>query len=116
MIKKINIGGEERGFSFGLGFLGELLEDTDLTIEEIGEKMQKNPFKWIPTIMYHSVKYHDESKDIPLVYTKADVVDWIDEIGIASEQVTLFMKSFIESLTKGVPNEEPVKEGSAKKK
>ena len=116
MIKRINIGGKERGFSFGLGFLGELLEETNLSIEEVGEKMQKNPFKWIPTIMFYSTKYHDESTDLEVDYTKLDIINWIDEIGIGSDQVTLFMKSFIESLSKGVPVEESKPADTPKKK
>ena len=47
--------------SFGLGFLGECLENLDLSVVQIGEKLDKNPFKWIPTLMYECIKY---SKDI----------------------------------------------------
>ncbi len=35
----------EYSYSFGLGFLGECLENLDLSVFEIGKKLDRNPFK-----------------------------------------------------------------------
>ena len=57
---KITIGNKEIEFAFGLGFLGAALEDMDLGVDEVQGKIQKNPFKIVPLLMYHSAKYAQE--------------------------------------------------------
>ena len=41
----LKISKKEFHFSFGLGFLGELLDNLDLSIDQVGDKITKNPFK-----------------------------------------------------------------------
>lgn len=85
---------------FGLGFLGECLENLDLSVVQIGEKLDKNPFKWIPTLMYESLKY---SQDID--FTLKDLIKWLDnEEG--KKTMNDFLLAFVKSLTKDVPKEE----------
>ena len=85
--------------SFGLGFLGECLENLDLSVVQIGEKLDKNPFKWIPTLMYESIKY---SKDID--FTIDDLIEWLDnEEGKTT--MNEFLLAFVDSLKKDVPKQ-----------
>lgn len=85
--------------SFGLGFLGECLENLDLSVLEIGEKLDKNPFKWIPILMYESIKY---SKEVD--FSIDDLIEWLDdEDGKAT--MNTFLLAFINSLTKDVPKQ-----------
>jgi len=85
--------------SFGLGFLGECLENLDLSVVQIGEKLDKNPFKWIPTLMYESIKY---SKDVD--FTLDDLVEWLDDEE-GKKTMNDFLLAFIKSLSKDVPKQ-----------
>ena len=97
-------------------FLGDFLEEVDLSLEEVGEKMQKNPFRLLPKMIYISARSEAEilSKDFDM--TLKDVIELIEaDGGIASPQVTKFINEWTKSLTNGVP-ESPAEEGDGKKK
>ena len=97
-------------------FLGDFLEEVDLSLEEVGEKMQKNPFRLLPKMIYISARSEAEilSKEFDL--TLKDVVEMIEsDGGIASPEVTRFINEWTKSLTNGVP-QSPAEEGDGKKK
>ncbi len=99
-------------FRFGLGFLGELLSNLDLNIEEVMLEVSKNPFKTIPVIMFTSAKYGFERDGKECEYTLYDFIDFIDaDGGIQAKSVEKFLQAFTDSMTKDVPKEE----GTAKK-
>jgi hypothetical protein len=99
-------------FHFGMGFLGELLDDLDTDIEGVMEKVNKNPFKMIPIIMFGAAKYGFERKDEECKYTLYDFIDFIDaDGGIQAKSVQKFLEAFTNSVIKDVPKEE----GTAKK-
>lgn len=103
---KLKIKDKEVVCVFGLGFLGECLENLDLSVVEIGEKLDKNPFKWIPTLMYESTLYYNDGK---LDFSKKDLIKWLDEDGTAGKQaLNDFLQAFMSSLTKDVPKQEQV--------
>jgi hypothetical protein len=99
----LNIGGEDRVFYFGLGFLGNLLESENIAMNEIDAKLAENPFKWIPLIMFYSCAFGYKRKNEFAPFDAFEVADWIDEVGMNSEVVTDFFKAFTQSLTKDVP-------------
>lgn len=102
----LNIGSKERVFYFGLGFLGNLLEKTGVQLHEIDEKIQGNPFKWMPEIMYHSLAYGYIRKNENPDFDGFDVADWIDEDGgFDSKNVVSFFTAFKQSLVKDVPEQ-----------
>ncbi len=101
----LNIGGEDRVFYFGLGFLGNLLESENIAMNEIDAKLAENPFKWIPLIMFYSCAYGFKRKGEYAPFDAFSVSDWIDEVGMDSEVVTDFFKAFTQSLTKDVPQD-----------
>lgn len=114
---KLKINGKDLEFSFGLGFLGELLEETGKGIDEVLVAIDKNPYKFIPTAMYVSCKYAYESKGKEVNFTKFEFFKWIDEDGGLTDKnksAIDFMKAFSDSLFKDVPKEDEV-EGSKKK-
>jgi len=111
----LNIGGEDRIFYFGLGFLGNLLEIENISMTEIDAKLAENPFKWIPLIMFHSCAFGFKRKNENPLFDAFDVSDWIDEAGIDSEVVTDFFKAFTQSLIKNVPTQPEVKKKVTKK-
>lgn len=99
----LNIGGEDRTFYFGLGFLGNLLEKENIQFHEIDEKTKGNPFKWIPLIMFYSCSFGYSRKNEFAPFDAFDVAEWIDEVGIDGSVVSDFFTAFRESLTKDVP-------------
>jgi hypothetical protein len=111
----LTIGGEERLFHFGLGFLGNLLESEKIAMTEIDAKLAENPFKWIPLIMFHSCAYGFKRKGQFAPFDAYSFADWIDEVGMDSEVVTSFFKAFMESLTKDVPEDKSKKKIVTKK-
>jgi len=118
-MKKINlhIGGEYRDFYFGLGFLGNLLEKTGVQMHEIDAKIQANPFKWMPEIMYHSLAYGYIRKNETPDFDVFTISDWIDDDGgFDSKSVVDFFTAFGQSLRKDVPEQkEEVKKKVTKK-
>jgi len=76
----LNIGGQERIFYFGLGFLGNLLETENIQLHEISEKLLKNSYKWMPLVMYHSLAWGYIRKNENVPFNVLDVADWIDEL------------------------------------
>jgi hypothetical protein len=111
----LNIGGQDRVFYFGLGFLGNLLESENIAMNEIDAKLAENPFKWIPLIMFYSCAFGFKRKNENPLFDAFDVADWIDEVGMDSEVVTSFFKAFTQSLVKDVPQEKNVKKKVTKK-
>jgi hypothetical protein len=112
---KLTIGGQEREFHFGLGFLGNLLESENIDFTEIDAKMAQNPFKWIPLIMYYSCAFGYKRKNEFAPFDTFDFAEWIDEIGLNDKVVTDFFEAFRLSLTKDVPESKDVKKKVTKK-
>lgn len=111
----LNLGGEERTFYFGLGFLGNLLEKENIGINEIDEKLVNNPFKWMPLIMYYSLVFGYTRKNEFAPFDAFDVAEWIDEIGIDDSTIVDFFNAFRQSLVKNVPLTKEVKKKVVKK-
>ena len=112
----LNIGGQDRIFYFGLGFLGNLIEKSGVGMHEIDAKIQENPFKWMPLIMFHSVAfgYIRNNEEIP--FTSFEVADWIDaDGGFDSKVVIDFFAAFRQSLVKDVPIDTKKKKKVTKK-
>lgn len=110
----LNIGGEDRVFHFGLGFIGNLLESEGIDMTEIDAKLAQNPFKWIPLIMYHSCAFAFKRKGENPLFDAFDVSDWIDEVGMDSEVVKSFFQAFNNSLVKDVPEDKSKKKAKEK--
>ena len=104
--KTIKFGSNEFEFFFGLSFLGEFLEEQKISLNDIDEKLNTNPFKFLPTLMYASYKHNLErnGKNVKLKYY--NFVDVLEENGgFNSEQIQEFMQAFTKSLTSGVEQE-----------
>jgi len=111
---KLEFNGKDYTFPFGLGFIGECLNNLDLDVVEIGEKLDKNVFKWTPTLMHESHKFHCYMNDLEAEFTYKELLTWIDEDANGFEKVSTFLKEFLKSLTAMLPKEE-VKKGVKKK-
>lgn len=112
----LNLGGEDRVFYFGLGFLGNLIEKSGVGMHEIDSKIQENPFKWMPEIMFHSVAFGFIRQGQEVPFNSFHVADWIDaDGGFDSQNVMRFFEAFRQSLVKDVPIENDSKKKTMKK-
>lgn len=98
----IQIGDESYHCPFGLEFLGECLENLGLNVNEIGEKLDNNPFKWIPTLMYESIKLGKGELD----FTYSEFVNRLDEDVNGQKTMAAFLNAFVDSLRKDVPKQD----------
>lgn len=102
----LTINKDKVDFRFGLGFLGKALEELNLSIDEIGNKLSLNPFMYAPKLMFYSYEYamiRDGKTDIK---DYNDFVDGLDEDGsFANGNVEKFLSAFTDSLTKDVPKQ-----------
>ncbi len=104
-------------FVLGLGFLGELIDALDMGIDEVANKMIKNPFKYVPIVMYYSAKYNLERQGEEVTFDNHTFEDGIDaDGGINIKSVSDFMQAFTKSLIKDVPQEEEKGNKTSKKK
>jgi hypothetical protein len=114
---KLNIEGKELGFHFGLGFLGELLDNSDITIESIESDIQNNPFKSIPKLMHTSYVYNLKRQEKASELNFFEFLDLLDSAGgINCEGALLFIDAFGKSMNKDVPVEKNKIPSSGKKK
>ncbi len=111
----LHIGGKDREFHFGLGFLGELVDSFEMPVELIGTKLSLNPIKYTPIIMYCSAVYALNRKGEKVEFTQYDFIDWIEELGgISCKEVEEFSSALVASMTKNVPNNTNVEDTKKK--
>lgn len=104
---KIVLGGEERTFYFGLGFLGMFVENTNSTLESLETDISTNPFKTIPELMYYSLLYGYVRNDAKPAFNKFHLIEWIDEDGgLESETVLKFLDGLTNSMDSKLPKDE----------
>ena len=107
---KINLGGKERTFYFGLGFLGLFIEKTGVSMANLEAFMKENPFKAIPQMMFYSLAYGYIRQDLEPDFNVYAVTEWIDEDGGADGQaVKEFYDKFKEAMVANLPGNETVK-------
>jgi hypothetical protein len=97
----LNIGDQDRIFYFGLGFLGNLLEETNTNMVDFDEKRLANPFKWIPLMMFHSCAWGFVRENKSVDFTLQNMIEWIDDTDV--ETLQKFNEAFVNSLIKNVP-------------
>jgi hypothetical protein len=99
----LNIGGKDRVFHLGLGFIGYLLDEEKIGYVEFASQEALNPFKWVPIKMYYSLRYNFirlEQED-KIDFTLKDIVNWIDETDLAT--IKNFSSAYLNSIQKDVP-------------
>ena len=115
---KLTINERELEFKLGIGFLGELIEETGKSIQDVLEGLDKNPYKYIPLAMFVSAKYALERKGQELTFTKSDFIDWLEAdggISDANKSAITFIQELTKDLTKDVPKDDAEDLNSEKK-
>ena len=116
---KLELGGKERTFTFGIVFIGEVLERLDIDYNELLQKCIKNPFKYAPILMYESLKNTNVRIGKELDFTENDLVGWLEsEELLGSDKIIKFIQAFLGTNDNKTPEKmvEEVEEGSVKKK
>lgn len=103
---KFKIGGKERGFKIGLGFLEKISIGEKLSIQEVFDKFQNDTFFFIPKMLFYSTLYFDERLGNSVDYTIDSIYDWVDEIGINDPNIARFSHNVIESIKVHIPKSE----------
>lgn len=97
-------------YAFGLGFLGEFIDQSGIALLDLQTKLEENPYKTIPLLMFYSRKWAVESQGKELDFTLGDTIELIDDNGgITSKNSVAFLSEFAKSMTKDVPKEKPKK-------
>lgn len=111
---ELTINGVKYAARFGLGFLEKVTKDEGISIQEVFTRIETNGLFFIPTLIWHSINYglQREGKDL---IEKDVVFDWLDEVGIASPDVTKFAEALGQSIMIHVPETEKVGKQKAKK-
>ncbi len=114
---KFNIGGELRGFKFGLKFLSDILSRFDTDIMGLGELLDKNPFLTRPVVLYLAHKYNCERQGLPVNFTESDVIEWIDNLdnGISHPDIIECVRMVVESIRAHMPKTDEVQDSTEKK-
>jgi len=111
---ELTIGGEKFEARFGLGFLEKVTKEENIAIQEVFSKIETDGLFFIPTLIWHSINYgliRNGKEPIE----KTLILDWLDEVGIASTDVTKFAEALGNSIMIHVPNDKPVGKSKAKK-
>lgn len=112
---EFHIGGKSRGFKFGLGFLGDLIQHYNTDLSGLGRVMVNNPFSVAPACLYYA-HYHDcARKGVPVDFTIHDAQDWMDELDdpLNDKNVAGAIKVAVATITRYLPKPE---EGEDQKK
>lgn len=115
---KLKINNQELEFKLGVGFLGELIDETGKSLEDVLSGIDNNPYKYVPIAMYVSAKYALERQGKEVGFNKYEFTDWIEADGgltDKNESAITFLKELTKDLTKDVPVDEGGTEGSKKK-
>ena len=109
---EFEIGGKQRGFRFGLKFLGDLLTHFDCDMGGLGLMIDKNPFATRPVILYLAHKAYCQSNKKPIDFTEDDVCTWVDEMpnGISNDNVVQSIRMVIEAIQSHLPKIEEIAE------
>lgn len=103
---KISVNGQDYAATLGLGFLGEILDVLDLDYTVLLEKYEKNPFKYVPLLMFHAIKWEADEAGEPIDFTLKEFRGWIDaDGGLQNKAMLKFSEAFIQSIIKDVPQE-----------
>ena len=110
---KLELNGKTYNLPFGLGFLGECLENLGMDVHQIGQKLDDNPFMWIPKMILESHKYECLLNDTKPEFTYRELVEWLDNPE-GQKKMNSYLIAFVEGLSKNLPKSDA--KGGAKKK
>ena len=95
------IGGKSHPVKLGLRFLENVTTSEGITIVDVFTKFESETLFFLPKLIYYAINAAN-----PDTLTLDDVYDWVDEIGIASEEIKPFIIAFADSMKVHIPQED----------
>jgi hypothetical protein len=98
MIKeiKLKLNKKQRTFTFGLIYLGEVLERLDIDYNSLLNKVSKNPFKYAPILMFESLRNTYRINKESVDFTEDDLVNWLEKEDLLGVDLMLkFVHAFM---------------------
>ena len=93
---KLKLNGQEYTFSFGILFLGEVLERLDLDYNSLLQKVSKNPFKYAPILMEESLRNTAKRINKNIDFTYTDIANWLEkEESLGVDVMLQFIHAFL---------------------
>ena len=107
---EFNIGGKDRGFKFGLGALGDIIQHYNTNLLGLGRIMVNNPFTITPVILFYGHKHHCLRNTQKIDFTVESFQDWMDDMEnpMHNKGVEQVIKIFADSIQKHLPKTEEV--------
>lgn len=114
---ELSLGGKKRKFTFGILFLGSVLERDEFEdYNDLLIKTSKNPFKYAPILMYESLVNTANKYNKKVDITQEKIIEYLDK---DFEDGVNKMLSFINVFMGNSENKAPIKsdkESTTKKK
>lgn len=99
----IKLNGEVRTVRMGLKTIGDTIQHFDNKPEKFLSAVTGNPYETLPLVIYYGMRWHEERQGRSLKYSIMDVIDWVDEEGLQSDQMNALTQAFIRSMYENVP-------------
>jgi adenine deaminase len=114
---KLTLGEKERTFTFGIMFIGNVLERLDMDYNTLLEKVSKNPFKYAPILMFESLVNTSKKNKEDVNFTEDDLLDWLENEELLGVELMLqFINAFMGTQENKTPVKDTSKGKSVKKK
>ena len=118
---EINLGGRKRKFTFGILFLGNVLERKEFTdFDDLMQKLTANYIKYTPILMYESLVNTCNKFDNEVDFTEKDILNWLDDKPLYGvTEINKFVNVFVGATDNKAPlddKRETAKENVSKKK
>ncbi len=114
---EIEIGGKVRAFRFGLKAIGDMQHDLGLSLIQLGRELIDNPFRVVPSILYHGHKYETQRRKQQVDFTSDDFSEWLEDFDgtYAHPKINDVLQVFVDSTAKYIPKPDQVGEKGLKK-
>lgn len=114
----IELGGKKRRVYFDIWTIGELLELLETDVVTLIKNASRNPFKYMPLILYYGLKSDYDHQGKKHDFTLLDVGNWISELegSLDNPEIVRAFGHFIATTTKNVAkpeDNEPEENGEA---
>ena len=112
------LGGKKRKFTFGILFLGRLLERKEFDdYNDLILKIQSNPFKYTHLAMYESLLNTCEKYNKKIDFTLKDVIEWVEDDYLqGAPKFMQFVHTFLGTNDNKTPIEDNGNKEDSKKK
>lgn len=116
---EINLGGKKRKFTFGILFLGNVLERKEFNdFDDLMKKVMTNYIKYTPVLMFESLVNTANKYGKEVDFTERDILNWLDAKPLYGvTEINKFINVFVGATDNKTPLEETnAKENVSKKK